>query len=187
MLHIHYFWVLVTKIWTDWVMFSTSNLSSLDNVSNFKSLLLGKFLLRQFFAAHCHKVKSGLFEAKKSDCGSQFPGKDALIFQSRDGFIWLHYDKDSQADSPFQHKWNYCGGDQRALAQSHHPLCPPPRVYWRRFTGIRPFSQSHRGHLGPSRGRDHFWIWKHPTHRGHKSFLRSQIEIGLLLRGIEGA
>ena len=40
---------------------------------------------------------------------------------------------------------------------------------------------------GPSRGRDHFWIWKHPTHKGHKSFLRSQIEIELLLRGIEGA
>ena len=39
--------------------------------------------------------------------------------------------------------------------------------------------------LGPSRG--HFWIWKCPTHRGHKSFLRGQIKIKLLLRGIEGA
>ena len=40
-------------------------------------------------------IKSGRLHLKQkklwpSDCGSNFPGKDSLIFQCQDGFIWFH-------------------------------------------------------------------------------------------------
>ena len=123
-------------------------------------------------------IKSGRLHLKQKNCDRLtaaviFQEKTPWSFNVRMGsFDSIPVLEGYSSNQPFS--CNSCGGVQTTLAQSHHPLGVLPAVYCRRFTGMGPFFQSHRGHLGaccPPLDMEK------STHRGHKSFLRGQIKI----------
>ena len=152
---------------------------------NFKFGLLGQFLLRRLFAAHCHKVKSALFEVKSVTAAASSREKTPWFFNVRMGsfgnitirpfsaymeLLCMDYGIKEHLPKAI----TLCVSLQESTAGALQGLDPSLRVIGAILALPGDLATSGYGSAPP-------------THRGHKSFLCGEIEIELLPGGTEGA